>query len=100
MKKLILLVALVAANFSYSQKQVSMHMYIHVAPENQSQFEHLEIDYWSKVAQNEIKKGNMTGWGLMKNVGIDSNASEANYLQKFEYRLVFLVSINPATKCS
>ena len=80
MKKLILLVALVAANFSFSQKQVSMHMYIHVAPENQSQFEHLEIDYWSKVAQNEIKKGNMTGWGLMKNVGIDSNASEANYL--------------------
>ena len=80
MKKLILLVAIVGANFSFSQKQVSMHMYIHVAPENQSQFEHLEIDYWSKVAQNEIKKGNMTGWGLMKNVGIDSNASEANYL--------------------
>lgn len=80
MKKLILLVALVGANFSFSQKQVSMHMYIHVAPENQSQFEHLEIDYWSKVAQNEIKKGNMTGWGLMKNVGIDPNASEANYL--------------------
>ena len=80
MKKLLIIVALVAANYSFSQKQVSMHMYIHVAPENQAQFEHLEIDYWSKVAQNEIKKGNMTGWGLMKNVGIDSNVSEANYL--------------------
>ena len=80
MKKLFLFVALVATNYTFSQKQVSMHMYIHVAPENQAQFEHLEIDYWSKVAQNEIKKGNMTGWGLMKNVGIDSNATEANYL--------------------
>ncbi len=79
-KLLVLLMAIVASNFAYSQNQVSMHMYIHVAPENQAQFEHLEIDYWSKVAQNEIKKGNMTGWGLMKNVGIDANASEANYL--------------------
>jgi len=80
MKKLLLFIAVTVSTIAYSQKQVSMHMYIHVAPENQAQFEHLEIDYWSKVAQNEIKKGNMTGWGLMKNVGIDLNASEANYL--------------------
>ena len=63
-----------------AQKTVSMHMYINVAPENQEKFERLEIDYWSKVAQEEIKKGNMTGWGLMKNIGLNENNADANYL--------------------
>lgn len=80
MKKLLYFVALAIVTHSYAQNQISMHMYLYVAPEHQEEFEHLEIDYWSKVAQNEIKKGHMTGWGLMKNIGLDTNASEANYL--------------------
>ena len=66
MKKLLTTIFLLSAMITMAQKTVSMHMYINVAPENQETFERLEIDYWSKVAKEEIKKGNMTGWGLMK----------------------------------
>ncbi len=79
MKKLLFGLLAFSCITLYAQKQISMHMYIHVAPEHQAEFEHLEMDYWSKVAKNEIAKGNMTGWGLMKNIGIDAN-SGSNYL--------------------
>ncbi|MDA7558988.1 hypothetical protein N8768_07485 [Flavobacteriaceae bacterium] len=80
MKKLLTTIFLLSAILTMAQKTVSMHMYINVAPENQEKFERLEIDYWSKVAQEEIKKGNMTGWGLMKNIGLNENNADANYL--------------------
>ena len=80
MKKLLTTIFLLSAILTMAQKTVSMHMYINVATENQEKFERLEIDYWSKVAQEEIKKGNMTGWGLMKNIGLNENNADANYL--------------------
>ena len=80
MKKLLTTIFLLSAMITMAQKTLSMHMYINVAPENQETFERLEIDYWSKVAKEEIKKGNMTGWGLMKNIGLNENNSDANYL--------------------
>ena len=80
MKKLLLLLALVFTTAAFAQKQVSMHMYVKVLPEHQEEFERLEIDYWSKVAKKEIDAGRMTGWGLMKSIGVDKAATEANYL--------------------
>lgn len=97
MKKLFFLAVFAISGIAIAQKQVSMHMYIHVAPEHQAQFEHLEIDYWSKVAQNEIKKGNMTGWGLMKNVGVDATVTEANYLIVNTYKNLEQAFKNQAT---
>ena len=80
MKKLLLIIALVFTTSAIAQKQVSMHMYVKVLPEHQEEFERLEIDYWSKVAKKEIDAGRMTGWGLMKSIGVDKAATEANYL--------------------
>ena len=80
MKKLLMLLAVVFTSSMFAQKQVSMHMYVKVLPEHQEEFERLEIDYWSKVAKKEIDAGRMTGWGLMKSIGVDKAATEANYL--------------------
>jgi len=80
MKKLLTTIILMCTMVSFGQKEVSRHMYIKVAPEHQEEFERLEMNYWSKVAHQEIKNGNMTGWGLMKNTGMNDDSLEANYL--------------------
>ena len=60
MKKLLTTIILMCTMVLFGQKEVSMHMYIKVAPEHQEEFERLEMNYWSKVAHQEIKNGNMT----------------------------------------
>lgn len=80
MKKIALPIFALFTLIAFGQKPVSMHMYIKVTPEHQEQFERLETQFWSKVAKQEIEKGNMTGWGLLKNVGIDTPVTEANYV--------------------
>ena len=80
MKQFLFFLAVVFTASMFAQKQVSMHMYVKVLPEHQEEFERLEIDYWSKVAKKEIDAGRMTGWGLMKSIGVDKAATEANYL--------------------
>ena len=52
--------------------QISTHVYVNVPVENSAEFERLEIDYWSKIAKKGIDEGKMTGWGLLKTVGIDN----------------------------
>ncbi len=37
--------------------QVSSFMYVKVAPENQAEFERIEMTYWSQIAKKAIDEG-------------------------------------------
>ncbi len=58
--------------------QVSSFMYVKVAPEDQAEFERIEMTYWSQIAKKAIDAGKMQAWGMMRKVGMAG--SEANYL--------------------
>ncbi|MBL30205.1 MAG: hypothetical protein CMC81_03030 [Flavobacteriaceae bacterium] len=75
MKKLFTLLLL--TSFAL-QAQYYTITYIKVAPENVSNFERLEIDYWSKIASQNIENGKQLGWALMKKYGTAGN-NEVNY---------------------
>ncbi|MGC6422014.1 MAG: hypothetical protein ACON47_04775 [Flavobacteriaceae bacterium] len=76
MKKLCILGLLL---FSSSiQAQYYYIMYVSVAQEDVAEFERKETQYWAKVAQNNIDKGQQTLWALMKKVGT-AGTNEVNY---------------------
>ncbi|MFZ9057535.1 MAG: hypothetical protein EBT72_05235 [Flavobacteriia bacterium] len=76
MKKL--MIALIFVFTTTLNAQVSSFMYVKVAPENQAEFERIEMTYWSQIAKKAIDEGKMQAWGMMRKVGMAG--SEANYL--------------------
>ena len=66
MKKLFLL--LLMTNFAVQAQYYSI-TYIKVSPEKISEFERLENNYWSKIANQNIKNGKQLGWALMRKFG-------------------------------
>ena len=75
MKKLFLL--LLMTNFAVQAQYYSI-TYIKVSPEKISEFERLENNYWSKIANQNIKNGKQLGWALMRKFGTAGN-NDVNY---------------------
>lgn len=48
---------------------ITTHTYRKVAPENMQEYLKREITYWKKFAEQEVKKGNLTFWGIFQKVG-------------------------------
>ncbi len=45
------------------------HQYRRVAPENMQEYIKRETTYWKKWAEKEVKKGNLTFWGIFQRMG-------------------------------
>ena len=75
MKNLILL--LLMTSFAVQSQYYSI-TYIKVSPEKISEFERLENNYWSKIANQNIKNGKQLGWALMRKFGTAGN-NDVNY---------------------
>jgi len=75
MKKIFLL--LIMTSFMAHSQHFSI-TYVKVAQENIEDFERKEINYWAKVAQQNIKSGKQLGWALMRKVGTAGN-NDVNY---------------------
>ena len=76
MKKLLLLFAVFVFAFSYAQPNLFMYDYRSVPDDQMEAFQKNEADFWSKVAQNMLKKEQITGWTMMSRVG--GATSDAN----------------------
>lgn len=48
---------------------IQSHQFRRVAPENMQEYLKRETTYWKVLAESEIKKGNMTFWGVWQKVG-------------------------------
>ncbi len=65
MKKILLFVLLLGSLSSYAQGIFEIH-YRHVPVENMQEFENLEMNYWYKVVQDAVDKGNLVAWSFHK----------------------------------
>ena len=65
MKKILLFVLLAGSLSSYAQGVFEIH-YRHVPVENMQEFENLEMNYWYKVVQDAVDKGNLVSWSFHK----------------------------------
>ena len=65
MKKILLFVLLAGSLSSYAQGIFEIH-YRHVPVENMQEFENLEMNYWYKVVQDAVDKGNLVSWSFHK----------------------------------
>ncbi|NND30968.1 MAG: hypothetical protein HKN76_00165 [Saprospiraceae bacterium] len=81
MKSLLPILLLFALSYSTIQAQgITSHQYRRVAPADMEEYLKRETTYWQKFAENEVKKGNMTFWGVFQRVGGTSQESEPNIL--------------------
>lgn len=74
-----LLSVLFSFQFLASQ-EVTTHEYRFVSPENMEEYLKRETTYYSKLAENEIKKGNLTYWAILQKVGGDNLQETPNIL--------------------
>ncbi len=75
----ILLSFLLSIQFVNSQ-EVTTHEYRHVPLENMEEYLKRETTYYSKLAENEMKKGNLTYWAILQKVGGDNINETPNVL--------------------
>lgn len=75
----ILLAYLLCFQFANSQV-VTTHQYRRVEPENMKEYLKRETTYWSVLAKNEIKKGNLTYWAILTKVGGEDKLDSPNIL--------------------
>ena len=59
---------------------ITTHAYRKVAPENMQEYLKRETTYWKKFAQEEVKKGNLTFWGIFQKVGGVNQENTPNIL--------------------
>jgi len=50
-------------------QEITVHQYRRVAPENMQEYLKRETTYWQKLAESEVKKGNLTFWAILQKVG-------------------------------
>ena len=65
------------AGFAHSQSYY-MYDFRNVPEDELAVMTENEEHFWSKVAQDQIKKGNMTGWAMLERMG--GSADEPNVL--------------------
>ncbi len=64
---LILLAAVLSLQFVKAQNIIS-HEYRRVAPADMEEYIKRETTYWKVFAENEVKKGNLTFWGIFQRI--------------------------------
>ncbi len=75
----ILLVFIMSIIFINAQG-ITTHSYRKVAPENMQEYLKRETTYWKKFAEQEVKKGNLTFWGIFQKVGGINQENTPNIL--------------------
>ena len=81
MKKVFTILFTSALFFQFAQSQaISSHQYRHVAQGDMEEYLKRETTYWQKWAENEVKKGNLTFWGIFQKVGGTDLQHEPNIL--------------------
>lgn len=75
----ILLSLLLSVQFINSQ-EVTTHEYRYVPLENMEEYLKRETTYFSKLAEDEMKKGNLTYWAILEKVGGDDLQNTPNVL--------------------
>jgi len=81
MKKffLVLLASIVSFQFAEAQ-EITSHQYRRVAPADMEEYLKRETTYWSKFAESEVKKGNLTFWAILQRVGGVDQENSPNIL--------------------
>lgn len=69
MKRILLIFTVCLFSLSYAQEDLFLYDYRHVPQEEMSDFIQNEAIFWSKVHANLQKKGQITGWAMMRKVG-------------------------------
>ena len=59
---------------------ITTHTYRKVAPQNMEEYLKRETTYWKKFVEQEVKKGNLTFWGIFQKVGGINQDSDSNIL--------------------
>ncbi len=75
----ILLIFLFCFQFVNSQ-EVTTHQYRRVEPENMEEYLKRETTYYSKLAESEMSKGNLTYWAILVKVGGENILNSPNIL--------------------
>ncbi|MFK5974023.1 MAG: hypothetical protein QM485_12200 [Flavobacteriaceae bacterium] len=75
----ILFVCVLSFQFTLAQT-VSSHQYRKVAPEDMGEYLKRETTYWKTWAEAEVKKGNLTFWGIFQRVGGTDQENSPNIL--------------------
>jgi hypothetical protein len=76
---LVLFVCFLSLQFAKAQ-EITSHQYRRVAPENMEEYIKRETTYWAKWAENEVKKGNLTFWGIFQRMGGTDQENAPNIL--------------------
>ena len=61
-------------------QSISTHLYRRVAPQNLQEYMKRETTYWKPWAENEVKKGNLTFWGIFQRIDGENMETEPNVL--------------------
>ncbi|TXG36658.1 hypothetical protein [Seonamhaeicola maritimus] len=81
MKKTIMMLFIMLMSSQFIQAQgTSVHMHRRVADTDMEEVIKREVKYWSKFAESEIEKGNMTFWGVFVRIGGTDLENEPNIL--------------------
>jgi hypothetical protein len=68
-------------SYSHLDAQViSSHQYRRVAPDKLQEYIKRETTYWQKFAEEEVKNGNLTFWGIFQKVGGIDQENSPNIL--------------------
>ncbi len=81
MKNMLILLFACVFGFPTLQAQaITSHQYRRVAPENMEEYLKRETTYWQKLAESEVKKGNLTFWGIFQKIGGVNQETAPNIL--------------------
>lgn len=78
--QLLFLLAVLLCTGSSTAQDISTHQYRRVAPADMQEYLKRETTYWKKFAENEVKKGNMTFWGVFQRIGGTDQENSPNIL--------------------
>ena len=77
----LLLFSLLISGVYVNAQEFTTHEYRSVAPEDMEEYIKREVVYWSKFAESEMKKGNLTYWAVLQRVGGENILDEPNILR-------------------
>ncbi len=81
MKKLLTFLIACLLSFQFAKAQeITSHQHRRVAPQDMQEYLKRETTYWAKWAENEVKKGNLTFWGIFQKVGGTAQENSPNIL--------------------
>ena len=81
MKNLFLIFLALPLSFSTAfAQEITSHQYRRVNPGEMQEYLKRETTYWQKFAENEVKNGNLTFWGVFQRVGGTDQENSPNIL--------------------